>query len=55
MRRFAPYEWNDELRKQFDNVLQGPGVTWDKKGILAAFDRAVAKTCLELLAPLDNL
>lgn len=28
------------VREEFIKILQGPGVSWNKQGILAAFDKA---------------
>ena len=48
---FSPFTWNEALRRQFEKMLQGPGITWNKQGILNAFDRAVAQVAFDLFAP----
>ena len=36
------------LREEFEAVLTGPGVTWNLKGILNAYDKAMAKTAFRI-------
>lgn len=35
-----------QLRYEFEQKLKGPGVTWNKDGVLHTFDRAVAAAAL---------
>lgn len=43
------FEFTAELREQFTTLLQGPGVTWNLKGIENQFDKAVALVALRNL------
>ena len=36
-----PDEFYEILRKIFEEILSGPGVSWNKVGIMAAFDKAI--------------
>lgn len=44
MKTISHLELTDILRTELEKILAGPGVTWNMKGILNAFDRATAKT-----------
>ena len=37
-------EMSTILREELKATLQGPGITWNMKGVLNAFDRALVKT-----------
>ena len=42
--KLSHLELTDTLREEFRKVLSGNDVQWNKHGIVAAFDRAVAVT-----------
>lgn len=44
MPHLKPSEIISHLRYEFEQKLKGTGITWNKDGILAAFDRAVGTT-----------
>jgi len=37
-----------QLRQEFAHVLSGPGISWNKKGIMTALERAMTETLLKL-------
>lgn len=39
----------ESFRAEFERILQGPGVTWNKQGVLSAFDKAMAKALMKAL------
>jgi hypothetical protein len=45
------FELIGALREQFIEQLQGPGVTWNLKGIEMQFEKAVAYVALKNLDP----
>ena len=42
-------EMSNILRDELATVLQGSGITWNLKGILNAYDRAVAVTAFKVV------
>ena len=39
----------ESFRTEFERILQGPGVTWNKQGMLNVFDKAMAKALAKAL------
>ena len=41
------FDFSSALRKEFIGLLQGPGVTWNLKGMEHQFDRAISIVALK--------
>jgi len=45
----SPYETCKILREELEALLKGPGVTWNLKGVLNQYDKAVASTAFRIM------
>ena len=49
MHMVSHFAMSDMLRDELEKTLQGPGVTWNLKGMMTVYDRAVAKVAFQIM------
>lgn len=39
----------EDIRIEFKKMLEGPGITWNKQGMLLVLEKAISKACAKNL------